>query len=176
VRISLDTDAVAELVEKIGQARRIVILPEAPAQPAAYNLVYFLEQGGFSVFIARPGVADLARTVHTATQNDLLLAVDVAGQMPYIARTLAEAQSKGVPTGAIVGAASIASARAADVVLEAQANPSVGVSIISVEAVVYALTQSLRWRFADRFAGAEQAIQELSNRIQQPNEQDKKST
>jgi DNA-binding MurR/RpiR family transcriptional regulator len=171
VRISLDTDSVAELVEKIGQARRIVILPEAPAQPAAYNLVFFLEQGGFSVFIARPGVSDLARTVHTATPNDLLLAVDVAGQMPYISRTLAQAQAKGVPTGAIVGAASIASARAADVVLEAQANPSLGVSIISIEAVVYALTQSLRWRFADRFAGAEQAIQDLSNRIQQPNDQ-----
>ncbi|MEJ2304957.1 MAG: hypothetical protein P8Y14_25835, partial [Anaerolineales bacterium] len=34
-RISLDTDAVAQLVEKIGAARRIVILAENPAQAAA---------------------------------------------------------------------------------------------------------------------------------------------
>lgn len=167
IRITLDTDAVSRLVEMIGQSRRIVILAEAPAQPAAYNLVYFLEQGGFSVYIARPGVADLARTVHTATTQDLLLAVDVAGQSPYIARTLIEAQEKGIPTAAIVGAGSIPSARAANVVLEAQAHPSLGVSIVAIEAIVYALAQTLHWRFADRFAGAEQAIAELSTRIQQ---------
>ncbi len=95
IRISLDTDAVERLVEMIGQARRIVILPEAPAQPAAYNLVYFLEQGGFSVYIARPGVADLARTVHTATSQDLLLAVDVSGQSPTIATTLNRSPGEG---------------------------------------------------------------------------------
>jgi hypothetical protein len=32
----------------------------------------------------------------------------------------------------------------------------------------YALAQVLRWRFADRFAGTEQAIAQLSARIQQP--------
>ncbi len=168
IRMSLDTNAVERLVEMIGQARRIVILPEAPAQPAAYNLVFFLEQGGFSVYIARPGVADLARTVHTATSQDLLMAVDVSGQSPTIARTLNEAQAKGIPTAAIVGAGSIPSARSADVVLEAQAHPSLGIGIVAIEAIVYALTQSLRWRFAERFAGAEQAIAELSLLIQQP--------
>ena len=168
IRISLDTEAISRLVEIIGQARRIVILPEAPAQPAAYNLVYFLEQGGFSVYTARSGVVDLARTVHTATPHDLLLAVDVGGTAPSIARTLAEAQAKGIPTAAIVGAASIPTARAADTVLEAEANPSLGVGIVAIEAIIYALVQTLRRRFADRFAGADQAIADLSTRIQQP--------
>jgi DNA-binding MurR/RpiR family transcriptional regulator len=168
IRISLDTDTVQRLVEMIGQSRRIVIIPEAPAQPAAYNLVFFLEQGGFSVFIARPGVADLARTVHTATPQDLILAVDVSGQSPTIARTLNEARAKGIPTAAIVGAGSVSSARAADVVLEAQAHPSLGVGIVAIEAIVYALTQALHARFSERFAGVEQAIAELSLRIQQP--------
>ncbi len=168
IRIALDTEAVSRLVEMIGQSRRIVILAEAPAQPAAYNLVYFLEQGGFSVYIARSGVVDLARTVHTATAQDLLLAVDVGGSSPSIARTLAEAQEKGIPTAAIVGAASIPSARAADTVLEAEANPSLGVGIVAIEAIIYALVQTLRRRFADRFAGADQAIADLSTRIQQP--------
>jgi DNA-binding MurR/RpiR family transcriptional regulator len=168
IRISLDTDALSRLVEMIGQARRIVLIVEAPAQPAAYNLVYFLEQGGFSVYIARPGVVDLARTVHTATSQDMILAVDVGGSSPSIARTLTEAQGKAIPTAAIVGAASIPSARAADTVLEAEANPSLGVGIVAIEAIIYALVQTLRRRFADRFAGAEQAIIDLSTRIQQP--------
>lgn len=169
-RISLDTDAVAQLVEKIGAARRIVILAENPAQAAAYNLVHFLEQGGFPIYIARSGVADLARTVHTATAQDLILALEVSGQAPYIAGALEEARKKGQPTAAILGAASLASARAAEVVLAARAHPSLGVGIVTIEAIIYALAQALRWRFADRFAGAEQAIAELSDKIQHGHE------
>lgn len=167
-RISLDTGAVERLVEQIGAARRIVILAEGPAQPSAYSLVLFLEQGAFPVYIARSGIADLARTVNTALPSDLLLAMEIIGQAPYIARALGEAQDKGIPTAAIIASASLASARFADVVLAAQSHPSIGVGIVSIEAVVHALAQVLFWRFADRFAGTEQAISLLSDRIQQP--------
>ena len=167
-RLSLDTEALDQLVEQLGQARRIVILAEGPAQPTAYSLVLFLEQGGFPIYIARSGIADLARTVNIATPHDLLLAIEVAGQAPSIARAMGEAQARGIPTAAIVGSASLASARYADTVLAAQAHPSIGVGIVSIEAVVYAISQVLHWRFADRFAGTEQAIAELSARIQQP--------
>jgi DNA-binding MurR/RpiR family transcriptional regulator len=155
------------LIEKMGQVRRIVVLAEGPAQPTAYSLVHYLEQGGFPVYIARAGVTDLARTVNTATPQDLLLAMEIAGQTPYIAGALAQARAKGIPTAAIVGASSLASARSADVVLAAQAHPSLGVGIVSIEAIVYALAQVLRLRFADRFAGTEQSIAELSERISQ---------
>lgn len=167
-RISLDTQAMERLVEEIGNARRVVVLAEGPAQPSAYSLVLFLEQGGFPVYIARSGIADLARTVNTATSSDLLLSMEIAGQAPYIARALGEAQSKGIPTAAIVASASLASARFANVVLAAQAHPDIGVGIVSIEAIVHALAQVLRWRFADRFAGTEQAIAKLSDRIQLP--------
>jgi len=166
-RITLDTDALEKLVDQIGQVRRVVVLAEGPAQPTAYSLVHYLEQGGFPVYIARSGVADLARTINTATTQDLLLAMEVAGQSPYIARALEEARMKGIPTAAIVGASSLASARSADIVLAAQAHPSLGVGIVSIEAVVYALAQVLSWKYADHFAGTEQAIAELSSRIQQ---------
>ena len=167
-RISLDTASMAYLVEQLGQARRIVVLSEGPAQPTAYSLVLFLEQGGFPIYIARSGIADLARTVNTATPQDLLLAIEVAGQAPYIARAMETARNKGIPTAAIVGAASLASSRYADCVLAAAEHTSIGVGIVSIEAIVYALAQVLRWRFADRFAGTEQAILELSDRIQKP--------
>jgi DNA-binding MurR/RpiR family transcriptional regulator len=167
-RMSLETEALDRLVEKMGQARRIVILAEGPAQPTAYSLVLFLEQGGFPVYIARSGIADLARTVNTATPQDLLLAMEVTGQAPYIARSLGEAQARGIPTAAIVASASLASARYADVVLAAQGHPSMGVGIVAIETVVYALSKVLRLRYADRFAGTEQAIAQLSERIQMP--------
>ncbi len=169
-RMSLDTEALSQLVERIGQARRIVLLADPPAQPAAYNLIYFLEQGGFTSYLARPGVDDLARTVHTATPQDLLIAVDVAGQSPYIARALSEAHNKDIPTAAIVGTASLPSSRAASIVLAARSRPSPGIGMIVVGAIIYALAEALRWHFKDRFAGAEQAIGDLSQRIQQPSE------
>jgi hypothetical protein len=48
--------------------------------------------------------------------------MEIAGQTPYIAGALAQARAKGIPTAAIVGASSLASARSADVVLAAQAH------------------------------------------------------
>ncbi len=161
-QMSLDTDAMAQLVEKIGNARRIVVLAEGPAQPAAYNLVYFLEQANFPVHIARSGLAGLARTVHTASNQDLLIALDVANEAPYIAPALREARAKGITTAAIVGSPSLASSRSAHIVLAARSTPNIGVEIVSIEAIIFALVQALRWHFADRFAGAEQAIEELS--------------
>jgi len=165
-RISLDTNALFELVEMIGKARRIIILAEGPAQPNAYSFVQYLEQGGFPVYIARYGVEDLARTINTTTNQDLLIAIEIKGQSVYITRALCEAQSKGIPTAAILGAASLSSARCANIVISAATHPSIGVSTTSVEAVIFALSQLLHWRFAERFAGTEQAIAEISQRLQ----------
>jgi DNA-binding MurR/RpiR family transcriptional regulator len=167
-RISMNTEVLEKLVEKMAESRRIVILAEGPAQATAYSLLLTMEQGGFPGFIARSGIADLARTVNSANAHDLLLALDIAGQSPYIARAMGEAQTKGIPTAAIVASASLASARYADYVLTAQSHPSIGVGIVLLEAIVYALSQVLHYRFPDHFAGTEQAISTLSQRIQQP--------
>ena len=165
-RISLDTDALSRLVEEIGQARRIIILAEAPAQPAAYNLLYFLEQGGFQIYIARPGVVDLARTIHTAQTNDLLLAMDVSGTSPNIQRALREARQRGIHTATVAGAASLPSTRSANVVLSALERPSIQTGVLIINVIIYVLVEVLRWTYAERFAGAEQAIAELTEQLQ----------
>ncbi len=167
MRLMLDIGSIEKLVNEIGNARRIILLVESPAQPAAYNLVYFLEQGGFPIYIARPGVIDFARTVHTASQQDLLLAIDVTGQSPFIARSLAEARARKIPTAAIVGAASLPTARSANVVLAAAEHPSSTSGMIVISAIIYILVEALHWSFSQRFSGAEQAIADLANRIQE---------
>lgn len=165
--LMLDLDSIEKLVNMIDKARRIILLVESPAQPAAYNLVYFLEQGGFPIYIARPGVIDFARTVHTASQQDLLIAIDVTGQSPFISRSLAEAKARNIPTAAIVGAASLPTARSANVVLTASEHPSPTSGMIVISAIIYILVEALHWSFSQRFSGAEQAIAELANRIQE---------
>jgi DNA-binding MurR/RpiR family transcriptional regulator len=165
-QISLNTAALADLVNLVGKARRILILAEGPAQPAAYNLVYYLEQGNFPVQVARPGLAGLARTLHTATGKDIMIAFDIAGETPYLAPALREARAGGITTVSITSAPSLASAQSADIVLAAHASPELGVGIITVEAITYLLVKALRQAYPDHFAGVEQEITELTSLLQ----------
>ncbi|MEJ2484971.1 MAG: MurR/RpiR family transcriptional regulator [Anaerolineales bacterium] len=165
VRKLLDVESLSKMVEKIGTARRVIIVPDGLGQVAAYNLLNLLEQGGFLVSIVQPGVVDLARTVLTATSEDIVIAVDVAGAAPYISRAMAEATREGIPTGAIVGAASYSSALEADVVLAAQNQADVGLAVIMVDAVVFCLAETLKWKYEEKFKGADAAIDAVFERI-----------
>jgi DNA-binding MurR/RpiR family transcriptional regulator len=165
-KVLLDGRAIEQMVQRIGAARRIVIVHEGLGQAAAYNLMNLLEQGGFIVTIVQTSVNDLARAVSTATQSDLILAIDVSGDAPFISRALSEASSAGIPTAAIVGAASHPSAQAAGVVLAAQSQPSLGMSLVVVDALAFALAEALRWQYRERFAGADKAMEALFERIQ----------
>lgn len=164
-RMLIDADAVVRMVELLGNARRVVIVPESLGQAAAYNLMNLLEQGGFMVSVAQTGATDLARAVTTAVPQDLILAIDVSGDA-LIARTLLEAKGRGIPTMAIVGAASHSSANGADVVLAAQRQPDTGVGLVVVDAFVYTLGAALRWQYKDRFVDADKEIEALFARIQ----------
>lgn len=165
-RISLDTDQVSRLVEQVGAARRILVLAEGPAQAAAYNIVHLLEPGGFRLNIVRQGVLALAQSVYTAIPQDLFLALEVTGEQPAIAKTLHQAQKRGIPTSAIVGAPAHSTAQMADIVLAARSHPSLEVRMVTVDAIVYALAQAIRWRFSERFSGAQQEISEIADNIQ----------
>ncbi len=161
----LDVDAVGRLVKQIGASRRVIIVPDGLGQVAAYNLLSLLEQGGFLVSIVQPGVVDLARTMLTASRDDLVIAVDVAGASPYIARALSEADRMGIDTAAIVGAASHQSGLEADIVIAAQNQSEVSMSIVAMDMVLYTLAEALQWKYPDRFAGKEAAIEAVFERI-----------
>jgi DNA-binding MurR/RpiR family transcriptional regulator len=162
----LDTDTVEQLVGRIGEARRVVLLPESLGQAAAYNLAALLEQGGFLVTTAQQSITDMARVVSTAQQDDILIAIDVAGEAPYIARTLSEARARGVGTAAIAGAASLESVQAAEIALAAQSQPDIGTGIVVVDAVVYILAEALRWQYPERFRDTGAVIEDIFVRIQ----------
>ena len=165
MRKLLDVESLSAMVEMIGAARRVIIVPDGLGQVAAYNLLNLLEQGGFLVSIVQPGVVDLARTVLTATTEDIVIAVDVAGAAPYISRTMAEATREGIPIAAVVGAASHLSALEANVVLAAQNKADLGLAVIMVDAVIYCLAETLRWKYEEKFKGADAAIDAVFERI-----------
>jgi DNA-binding MurR/RpiR family transcriptional regulator len=166
VSMLLDIGSISLIVDKIGRARRIIIIPDGLGHVAAYNLVNLLEEGGFLVTVAQSGVSDLARTVSSASTKDLILAVDIAGDTPYIARALNEASALGIPNAAIVGAASHQTALVAETVLASQNQPAFGLGVVVIDAIVYALAEVLRWKYQERFSGASEAIEKLFTRIQ----------
>jgi DNA-binding MurR/RpiR family transcriptional regulator len=166
-RISLDTLSLEALVEQISASRRILIISDPPAQPAAQTLSYALRQVGFLVDEASPLLADLARLLYTAVPSDLLLALEVQGETPSIASALFDARSRGIPTAALVSAASLPAARPARIILAAHAHPSSAAGPFLVQSLVYVLLLTLRSKDAQRFAEAEGAVQQFITQYQE---------
>jgi len=166
-RITLDTLALEQLVELIGTSRRILLIADPPAQPAAQTLAYALRQAGFLVDEASPLPVDLARLLYTASTADLLLALEVQGETPSIANALVDARSRGIPTAALVSTASLPAARPADLVLAAHTHLSASASAFLVQILVYVLLETLRSKYALRFTEAEQASRQFLSLYQE---------
>jgi len=166
----VDVQALESLTARIGLARRVILLPDTLAQPAAHTLANLLERGGFAVSMAQHSVAALAQAVCLATPNDLIVALEVIGETPYIARALTEAQKMDIPTAAIVAAASFASARATDLVIATQTQPAEPLRMVLVDAVLFGLGQMIRWKYAGRYQGVDEAIADISARIRSAGE------
>ena len=129
-----------------------------------------LERGKFLVSMAQTSAVDLARVVQASEKNDLLLAIDVSGDAPYIANALAEARTRNLTTAAIVGSATSQVTRTSDYILIVPSQPTIELRMLLVNGVTYALCQAIQWRFANRFTGTQQAISSLSEKIQQSQE------
>lgn len=164
-KLSLDPNSVERLSNQIGMTDRIFILSGGAALPSAHNLAYFLEQGGFHVIVARSGTTGLARVIHTATPEDLILAIDIAEESPSIAPALAIAHEKGVTTATIASSPSLPSTRNSDIILSTRGSESLRVSIAIVEAIIFVIVQVLLWHYASRFSGVEQEIEKIKDKI-----------
>ena len=92
--------------------------------------------------------------------------MDVSGVAPNIPHALREAHKRGIRTATVAGAASLPSTRSADVVISALERPSIQTGVLIINVIIYVLVEVLRWTFAERFAGAEQAIAELTAQLQ----------
>jgi DNA-binding MurR/RpiR family transcriptional regulator len=166
--LMLDVDAIHRLVNEIGSSQKVVVLYDTLAEPTTYTLASLLEQGGFYVSTVQSNLVDLARAVQVVNANDLLLSIEIVGDSPFTTPALLIAKSKGVSTAAIVGSPAIETARTLDLVLSPQAQPTVELRMMLVNALVYAVCQALRWCFPERFAGKDQGIEELTSLIQEP--------
>jgi DNA-binding MurR/RpiR family transcriptional regulator len=161
----LDVDVVQRLVNRIEGAGKIFLLPDSNAYSAAQILQNNLDRGGYTASTVDFGIIELARVIRLLAKNDLLIAIQTIPESDRIPAALKEAKSAGAATAAILGAASFNSAQHTDLVLFAYAQPSVDLTTIVLNAVTYAIGQSLRWQSPERFSGSDQSILQLANRI-----------
>jgi DNA-binding MurR/RpiR family transcriptional regulator len=162
----IDTEELEKMAEMVGSSRRIILIPDDLGRAAAQNLLNILEQGGFIVNIIPAGLNNLARTISALSKDDLIIAIDVADDGPYISRALQEATLKKAHTIAIVGSASFLSARVADNVLAAQQQTEDGLGIVIIDSIIFAFSQAIKWMYKGKFKGAKKSINKYYERIQ----------
>ena len=161
----LDPAIVESLVNEIGKARKIVLLPDHQSLEAVRTLQSALERGGFLVMVSDPGLFDLARSIRLAGKEDLYIGFQTLPESDQIAAALREARSSGAATAAILGGASFSSAQEAALKLFAYAQPSNVLTAMILNAISYTIGESVRWQFAARYEGSDKNIQQLAARI-----------
>lgn len=161
----LDPDIVRRFVDAIGEAGKIVLLPDPIARTAAESLKSSLERGAFDVVLVEPGLFDLARSLRLVQKGDLFIAFQSVQESGPIAGALVEAGKKGASTAAVLGAASLDCAKVADFSLFAYAQPTIELTAMTLSALAYTMGQALRWRYSGRFVGADKAVNALAHKL-----------
>ena len=164
-RRSFPVKTAQALINELDKATRVILMAEGLAIPAARTLGAWLEAAGYTIHLAGGSPAELARAVAGVHSGDLVLALEVMGETPYVARAMSEARSNNVATAALVAAPSSEVACHADIVLAAHANPEPGVGQVLLEAMVYGLVRMLAQARPGRFGEVNARVGELTRRL-----------
>jgi DNA-binding MurR/RpiR family transcriptional regulator len=164
----IDAETVGNVIRGIDNAQRIFLIPDTPTQAAAHALLDLLQTGGYPVSIAHNDRADLARLINQLKEGDLLIALEVTEGIQLIAQALREARAAGYKTVSLAGAASLDTARVAELVIAAQAQPSVELGVMLINAMIFAIGRALQWTNPDRYRNAASRIQSISKKLQNP--------
>lgn len=154
-----------DLINILDVVERVVIFAEGDAQAAAHFLGEFLEAAGYTIHIARGSVVRFATALSSLRRQDLVIAIDVTSEHPFLEQALAEARSYGTKTAAIVAEPSSPAARHADILLHAHASRDSGMRLLLVQSLMYALICMLQQARPARFEQAGERVRALQARL-----------
>ncbi|QYK50099.1 MAG: MurR/RpiR family transcriptional regulator [Anaerolineales bacterium] len=166
----LDAAPLESLLTALGKAKRVFVLSDAAAAPSAGDLLSHLQSIGLLAYRLPLEEQGLAAGLALANEGDLLMALDAYNSTPLLPLAVAQAKASGLHTTAVVGGASYDAARKADVVLEVprQEDSQQAVNFV-MAALVNALGQALRWRFAERHKEMQTKTDKLLRRLARAN-------
>ncbi|HRN51524.1 MAG TPA: MurR/RpiR family transcriptional regulator [Anaerolineales bacterium] len=164
-RRMMDTVPLENLLSALSKAKRVFLVGDEAAAASVRELQRHLRGVGILAHALRAEEHELATALAVASEADLLLALDAYNTTPLLAQAVAQAKASGVQSAVVVGAASYEAARKADIVLEVQRQePDQAVGIVLV-ALVHAMGQALRWRFADRYKEVQTKTDKVLRRL-----------
>lgn len=166
----LDAAPLENLLSALGKAKRVFVMSDAAAAPQASDLLRHLQSIGLLAYSLPVEEQGLAAGLALAAEGDLLMALDAYNNTPLLPLALAQAKASGLHTTVVVGGASYDAARKADVVLEVP-RPEGSDQAVSfvMAALVNALGQALRWRFAERHKEVQTKTDKLLRRLARAN-------
>ncbi len=149
------------LISALDEAQRIVLICEGAGLGPARQLARWLEGAGYTIHLTDGGPDELVHALAGLRRHDLLLAVEVEGDTPYLARALACAQRQGTSTAAIVAAPSSPCAQHAQMVLAAHRTGDHSAALIMVQAMIHALHHMLLRTRPGRYENLNHRVAEL---------------
>lgn len=164
-RKSFPHEDAQRIITALDTSTRVILLAAGPALPAARTLAQWLEAAGYTIHLSGSSPEELAQAVVGAHKGDLILAIEVSTETPYLARALAEAQRAGLDTAAIVAAPSSLVTRHADIVLASRAETVPGIGQILLESMVFALARMLEHARPGRYEDIADSVSRLTQRL-----------
>jgi DNA-binding MurR/RpiR family transcriptional regulator len=154
-----------EFIYILDEVERVIVIAEGLATPPARCLAAWLEAAGYTIHMAGGSPTELARAIASVRRGDLALAVEVVEETKFVAHALAEARKAGGRTAALVAAPSSETARHADLILAANANPEPGIRQVLLDSMVYAIVRMLIHARPGRFEKAAERVRVLTQRL-----------
>jgi DNA-binding MurR/RpiR family transcriptional regulator len=164
-RRSFPVEIALSLIAALDEAERVILLSDGMGFPPARSLGSLLESVGYTVHFAGSNPSDLARAIAGLGKDDLVLAVEVRAETPFIAQAMAQAKESGARTAALLVTRSSQIARYSDWVLTSHINPQPGIGQIVLESMIFALTQMLIHARPGRFEKTHEQVQSLTQNM-----------
>lgn len=147
----LDPAAFEALSEVLGNAKRVLLLPDESAFAVISLFAQQLEPIGIQARVTDPVHGSLASALAATGAGEVVLVVDLEGESPLLSESLAMAKNFALATAAIVGGASFETARRAEIVLEIHAQDQADEARVVLAAILEALSSALQWKYAERY-------------------------
>lgn len=164
-RRMMDTAPLENLLTVLAKAKRVFLVGDGAAASSVRELQRHLRGVGILAHALPAEEHELATALAVASEGDLLLVLDATNTTPLLAQAVAQAKTSGLQSAVVVGAASYEAARKADIVLEVQRQePDQAIGIVLV-ALVHAMGQALRWRFAERYKEVQTKTDKVLRRL-----------
>jgi DNA-binding MurR/RpiR family transcriptional regulator len=164
-RRSFPIPASDQLINMLDICERVLLIAEEIALPAAQNLYYWLTAAGYTIQLAVDSPVRIARLLTGAHPQDMVLAIEISPDSPFLLRALTKANETGLKTAAVTSSPSSKLTHIATTALVGHANPEPALRQFMVESMIHVFIQVLRQARPLRFHNSSEEALRITNQL-----------